>query len=148
MMTNGESCAAEPVHQRLGRPELAFTEPGVALAGHGWGWGEWSDLDGGFSMGFWDACELLAETGVRLAHGVLGPVLSVLRNAAAPRVVDRRVTVNLENVTVSAGAICVLNCPTGEHPSINYFENGASQPGALKQGSAKPGSDEPDGRNA
>jgi hypothetical protein len=120
----------------------------MGLTKRGRGWVRWSDLDGGWAMRFWDACELLAETGVRFAHGVLGPVLSVLRNAAAPRVVDRRVTVNFENVTVSAGAICVLNCPTGEHPSINYFENGALQPGAPQQGSPKPGSDEPDGRNA
>jgi hypothetical protein len=103
----------------LGRPGFA-SEPvvGGVVRVRGWG-GRWSDLDGGFSVRLWDAWDVLSETAMRLAYGVPGLLLSALRNVA-PRVVDRRVTVNLEHVTVYPGATFVVGCPTGDHSHFDH----------------------------
>jgi hypothetical protein len=103
--------ATGAVPRGLGRqgfaPELVA---GVAVRGRG------RDR---WSMRFWDACDLLADTGMKLVGGLPGVLLSVLR-PAAPRVEDRRVTVTLHSAD-SPGAPGVVVYAPNNHGHI-YIE--------------------------
>jgi hypothetical protein len=109
----------------LGRPAatvMSLGRPGCAperVIDSGWGRrrDKWANLDGDWSMRFWDVCDLLSGVVMKLVGGVSGVLLGVLHPAVS-RAEDQRVTVTLHQ-TGSLGTPGVIVYAPGNRGHID-----------------------------